>query len=127
MGGTLALFVAGALGAAIVFAWTVLRPPPTTDADRLADAFDALTLVGTAAERYRGAEGRWPAAVDDLVPGQLTAVPPDPFGGGSLRLGPDPLRPEGLVIYSVGPDRIDQGGRPRDATDGTGDLVYPLD
>jgi len=128
LNGTVALFLAGLLGAAAATAWTVLRPPPAdNDAQLLSDAFETLTLVGTAAERYRSAQGRWPGTIDDLVPSQLTAVPPDPFGGAPLRLARDPLRPEGLVLYSVGPDRVDQGGRPRMAIDGAGDLVYPLD
>jgi len=35
-------------------------------------------------------------------------VPADPFDGKPLRLG---HLPDGLVIYSVGPDKTDDGGK----------------
>ncbi len=60
-----------------------------------------------AAERYRLAQGHWPDRLDALVPAYLAAVPRDPFDGQPLRLR---LLPDGLVIYSVGPDRQDDGG-----------------
>lgn len=84
-----------------------------------------LEIVGLACERFRAAHGAWPASLDELVPGQLATLPPDPYGG-ALRLGPDPLG-GGHVVYSLGPDRVDQGGVPRDPVSGAGDLVYPLD
>jgi hypothetical protein len=61
-----------------------------------------------AAERYRLAEGRWPAGLDALVPHYLAALPRDPFDGQPLRFHPTA---DGLVIYSVGPDRVDNGGK----------------
>jgi hypothetical protein len=61
-----------------------------------------------AAERYRLARGRWPKSLDDLVPDYLPAVPSDPFDGQPLRLG---HRPDGLVVYSIGPDKTDDGGK----------------
>jgi hypothetical protein len=61
-----------------------------------------------AAERYRLAKGRWPDSLDALVPDYLPAVPADPFDGKPLRLG---HLPDGLVVYSVGPDRTDDGGK----------------
>lgn len=60
-----------------------------------------------AAERYRLAQGHWPKSLDDLVPDYLPAVPADPFDGKPLRLE---HLPDGLVIYSTGPDRTDDGG-----------------
>ncbi len=60
-----------------------------------------------AAERYRMAEGRWPESLDVLVPRYLDAVPSDPFDGQPLRLR---RLPDGLVIYSVGTDGVDDGG-----------------
>ena len=100
----------------------------TPDGPLIAETFEALTLVGLAAERHRGVTGEWPRSLDLLVPSQLSALPPDPFASErTLRLAPDPLQPEGLVIYSVGPDRSDGRGLPRDPATGQGDLVYPLD
>jgi hypothetical protein len=65
------------------------------------------TTVCLAAERYRRANGRWPATLDELVPGELSGVPLDPYDGEPLRYG----KPGGgVVIYSVGPDATDNGG-----------------
>lgn len=68
-----------------------------------------------AAERYRLAEHRWPADLGALVPRYLAAVPSDPFDGRPLRLRG---LPDGIVVYSIGPDRIDDGGKlPRPYTE----------
>ncbi|HEX5273147.1 MAG TPA: hypothetical protein VFW33_21775 [Gemmataceae bacterium] len=56
-----------------------------------------------AAERYRLRHGRWPASVAGLMPD----VPLDPFDGKPLRYRNDG---EGVIVYSVGPDGIDDGG-----------------
>lgn len=65
-------------------------------------------LLMLAAERYRLKCGRWPAALEELA---ATGLPApwliDPFTGNFLcfrRL------PDGVVIYSVGPDGSDNGG-----------------
>lgn len=64
--------------------------------------------AGLAAERYRLNEQRWPNDLAALVPRFLEAVPNDPFDGRPLRLR---RLQDGLVIYSVGPDRVDDGGK----------------
>lgn len=66
--------------------------------------------AGLAAERFRQAKGRWPKVLAELTPEYLAAVPADPYDGNPLRLV---TRPDGLVIYSLGPDKIDQGGKLR--------------
>lgn len=63
--------------------------------------------VAVALERYRQAEGRWPPHLDALVPRYLSAVPRDPFDGAPLRLR---RLDNGLVVYAVGPDRVDNDG-----------------
>lgn len=64
-------------------------------------------VVALATERYRLKHGRWPDTLDMLVPAFLPEVPIDPYDGRPLRY----LRlPEGVVIYSVGPDLTDNGG-----------------
>jgi len=65
----------------------------------------AITLV--AVERYRQAHGRWPQALSDLVPQYLPKVPIDLYDGSPLRLG---RFTDGVVVYSVGEDGIDNGG-----------------
>jgi hypothetical protein len=65
------------------------------------------TTAALAAERYRRDHRRWPEKLTELVPDYLPAVPQDPFDGRPLRLK---RLPDGLVIYSVGDDRVDNGG-----------------
>ncbi len=64
-------------------------------------------VAALAAERYRQAEGRWPERLDDLVPRYLDRVPADPFDDRPLRLK---RTADGMVIYSIGPDEVDDGG-----------------
>jgi hypothetical protein len=65
-------------------------------------------MVALAVERYGQAHAAWPASLDGLVrSGLLKAVPVDPYDGQPLRYR---RLPEGVVIYSVGVDGIDDGG-----------------
>jgi hypothetical protein len=78
------------------------------DADmRRDEARFRAAAVALAAESFRRAEGRWPKGIDELVPKYLTAVPRDPFDQGPLKLA---ASPDGVVVYSVGPDGKDDGG-----------------
>jgi hypothetical protein len=63
--------------------------------------------TGLAAERYRQNQGQWPDSLDALVPEYLSRIPVDPFDGQPVRLR---RTPDGVAIYSVGPDRKDDGG-----------------
>lgn len=60
-----------------------------------------------AVERYRRASGHWPDNLGDLVPLYVTKVPLDPFDGQPLRYR---RIANGVVVYSVGADRVDDGG-----------------
>jgi hypothetical protein len=64
--------------------------------------------AAAAAERYRLEEHRWPGDLNVLVPRYLAAVPTDPFDSRPLRMR---RMPDGLLIYCVGPDRVDDGGK----------------
>jgi hypothetical protein len=64
--------------------------------------------VGLAVERYHLAAGKLPDALMDLVPDYLDAVPRDPFDGNDLRYK---KLHTGFVVYSIGEDRIDDGGK----------------
>ncbi|MBX3358591.1 MAG: hypothetical protein KF745_09185 [Phycisphaeraceae bacterium] len=67
----------------------------------------ALALLAAASSRL--ATGQWPAALSDVVPSYLPALPIDPFDGQPLRyLPPTPGRDLPL-IYSVGADQADNG------------------
>jgi hypothetical protein len=64
-------------------------------------------VVMIAAERYCLAKGRWPEAVEELAPQFLAQPTPDAYLGKPVRLR---RFADGLVIYSVGPDGVDDGG-----------------
>lgn len=64
-------------------------------------------IAGLAAEQFRLAKGRLPDSLEELVPAYLPGVPTDPFDGKPIRLA---KKPEGIVIYSVDEDRVDDGG-----------------
>jgi hypothetical protein len=67
------------------------------------------TFSALAVERYRrGHAGMLPARLGDLVPGELGAVPIDPFSGHALRYA---VFSDGYAVYSVGPNRTDDGGQ----------------
>jgi ABC-type transport system involved in multi-copper enzyme maturation permease subunit len=64
-------------------------------------------IVALACERYRMAHGQWPARLQDLAPKFLEKLPIDPFNGAPLRFR---RLEDSIVIYSVGNDRVDNGG-----------------
>jgi len=68
--------------------------------------------VALAIQRYRLASGRLPDTVGDLVPFYLDAAPKDPFDGNDLRY--KELEP-GFVVYSIGEDLSDDGGKEKPA------------
>jgi hypothetical protein len=80
-----------------------------------------------AVERFRLANGRWPANLDELVPAYIEAIPEDPFSAGNpLRLS---AKDDRLIVYSLGIDQDDDGGdvrRGKQAVFGTGDLGFIL-
>jgi hypothetical protein len=66
-----------------------------------AEAKLAAACAGLAAERFRQEKGRWPKTLQELVPDWLAKVPLDPYDQAPLRYRPTP---DGVVIYSVGPE-----------------------
>ncbi len=64
-------------------------------------------IVGIAVKRYLTAQGTLPASLAELVPTYLSEVPLDPFTGDSLLYRREG---RGFVIYSVGQNRMDDGG-----------------
>lgn len=67
---------------------------------------DALQVV-IALELYRRRHGQWPAALDDLTPSLIPAVPIDRFDGAPMRYA---LREGRPVLYSIGGNHRDDGG-----------------
>ncbi len=66
-------------------------------------------LVGIGLELYRREYGAWPGALEELVPGYLPGVPVDRLTGEAVRYL---VTEDGPVVYSVGVDGDDDGGRP---------------
>jgi hypothetical protein len=68
----------------------------------------AIVLV--AAERFRRKTGQWPKAPDEIVAASvLKAVPGDPYANGQqIKLA---RTADGLIVYSTGPDGVDDGGK----------------
>ena len=74
------------------------------------DTQNALLAVSFALRAYRLDHGAYPATLAALTPAYLSRVPDDPFAiSGPLRY----KRQGGkYVLYSVGPDGKDNGGKP---------------
>jgi hypothetical protein len=66
------------------------------------------TIAALAAERHRRAHGSWPPSLAALVPDYLETVPLDPYDGQPMRFR---QLFDGVVIYSIGPDRQDHDGK----------------
>ncbi len=60
-------------------------------------------------ELYRREHGEAPPSLEALAPRYLPSVPVDPWSGVAVRYR---VTAEGPVLYSVGPDGDDDGGRP---------------
>jgi hypothetical protein len=68
--------------------------------------------IALAIERFRLAHGRLPENLNELIPQFLPTVPSDPFNGAPLRYH---RLAKGYVIYSIGADGHDDGGREKPA------------
>ncbi|MFO0808114.1 MAG: hypothetical protein U0746_05790 [Gemmataceae bacterium] len=88
-------------------AYLVGSAPKVVEADMRSTALVRSARTALAAERFRRAQGRWPTAIDELVPAYLRSVPLDPFDLKPLKLA---KKPDGIVIYSIGTDNTDNGG-----------------
>ena len=67
------------------------------------------TEVVIALVLFHRRHGVWPQTLEELVPDLLPAVPPDRFDGHPLRYFVRDGKP---ILYSIGVDRDDDGGRP---------------
>ena len=102
------------------------------EAVTLSQARRKVVAALIAATRHRLETGSLPGSLTALVPGQLAAMPQDPFIGTS-RAEEEPLRfvagSDWLTVYSVGVNGVDDGG-PRDVAEGdeqkTDDVGYSM-
>ncbi len=69
---------------------------------------------------YRRNAGEYPSSLAGLQRSLGWKIPLDPFSGGPYRYR---LQGDGFILYSLGPDLDDDGGRPR-GRDGDGDIVW---
>jgi ABC-type transport system involved in multi-copper enzyme maturation permease subunit len=76
--------------------------------DQRTRALLRCTLAALAVERYRLQHGRWPESLAALAPSPLPGIPADPYDGRPLRYR---LLADGVVIYCVGQDLTDNGGK----------------
>lgn len=77
--------------------------------------WDAARIM-LALEAHVARHGRYPEALEDLVPSFLPRVPEDPFAGVALGYGTVEGDSDGrrYLLYSCGVDRADDGGRLQD-------------
>jgi hypothetical protein len=71
-------------------------------------AYLRCAVAGLAVERYRLIHGDWPQSLESMVSDLLFQAPIDPFDGKPLRFR---RLEDGVMIYSIGPDGEDDGGR----------------
>ncbi|MGD9857947.1 MAG: hypothetical protein AB7U20_23630 [Planctomycetaceae bacterium] len=67
----------------------------------------ALCDIGYALAEFRAGQGRFPEALDDLVPAFIEAVPLDPYTGAPYRYQ---LTDGGFLLHSVSQNGVDDGG-----------------
>jgi hypothetical protein len=79
-----------------------------TGFQRQSVTYTRLVMADLAVRTFAAEKGRFPNSLEELVPKYLATVPEDPFSGQPLR-----YRVEGTtyVLYSVGQDRQDDGGK----------------
>ncbi len=91
-------------------------------ADRLRQTHENLR-VALALESYHRAHGAYPARLADLAPRHIPALPGDLFSGKGLVYKAEG---KGYLLYSVGPNEKDDGGKPRDADPPGDDIVIRM-
>ena len=86
----------------------LMTSPGTLESGRMRHGTEReLCLAALAMAAYQGEKGAYPAEVAALAPGYVKAVPVDRFNGKGLVYQNSG---EAFVLYSVGPNRIDDGG-----------------
>ena len=85
-----------------------------------ADADIAMCRLVLALKAIKREKGAYPPSLSDLQSSLNWTMPADPFTGNAYVYK---LQGDGFILYSLGPDLDDDGGRPR-ARDGDGDIVW---
>jgi hypothetical protein len=98
------------VGGRLVIPRVVLLSTDFAYIDKVVDCIAQVRMAraAIAVERYRLSSGKLPDSLAILVPQFLSSLPVDPFDGQPLRFK---RMVKGYVIYSVGPDGVDNGGK----------------
>jgi hypothetical protein len=91
-------------------------------ADRVAQTHDNV-LAAFALAAYHRDNGKYPGKLDALAPKYLPKAPADLFSGGALVYTPTA---DGYLLYSVGINEKDDGGRTAEEQAGCDDLVVRM-
>ena len=75
---------------------------------RIIMAHERLLAAELALRCYQSEQGRAPTGLEQLVPQYLQRVPSDPFSGRPMIYRPQSTN---WLLYSVGPDGVDDGGQ----------------
>ncbi len=90
----------------------------------LNSACDTLEQTETAIYWYLRKTGRFPHSLRKLVPRYLPSIPEDPFNYDKPLIYRLNSKGESFLLYSVGPDQVDNGGKPmKRYWKGSGDMV----
>ena len=90
------------------------RRPPLPQCGNLAEEAEIdqtsfeFFKAACALTAYRAEKGRYPASIEELSPAYQKQLPLDRFSGKPLLYKP---KADGYVIYSVGPNLKDDGGK----------------
>ena len=127
--------LAVALFLILAFVAKVLLPKalgPETDAEREERLVAVFGQVGLALERFRADEGKYPEGLGELLPSYLSAVPSDPWSPSEKPLNYvvrgrlEDSQGGSVLLYSVGPDGVDDGGIQSIEGSRNGDRLYPV-
>jgi hypothetical protein len=81
-----------------------------------------IIRIEVALYRFRAANGRYPASLEEVTPNLLKSVPVDPFGRGKPYIYQN--KGNGFLLYSIGVDMKDDAGRPaKSSNQPGGDIV----
>lgn len=95
--------------------WTLVPAfTAAVEAERREDAHIEVTKLGYLLAAYRADHAKYPTTLLDLVPEYVKEVPPDPFTGHPFVYR---KADGGYLLYSLGANGIDEGGRGYDDDD----------
>jgi hypothetical protein len=95
----------------------------TIESGARAQAIHSTAETAIAMTRYKLEHGAYPVTLEPLVPDYLDEIPADPFDGKPLRLA---HKADQWIVYSIGPDGVDDGGTPSEHMTKKGDITFVL-